>query len=506
MKRRIVVLIQIVLLLLICAPAIAVANGADISLNLNKNTASVGESVTAAGKTIPNSWVPIKIIDADKNIVVFDAKKADASGNYSIDFKVPADVTGVLTVVVGEGTNVANKTLTVGTGAPVDTEAPTWPSSSTLSASNVTRNGLTLTWGAAVDNVGVTAYKIYKNGTEIATIGFVANRTYNVTGLTAGTSYTFKVEAGDAANNWSTNGPKITVTTSSSSGGGGGGGGGTITPSQSETEVSKSIIAATGGTVDCEELTVEIPAGALPGNATFSANKLTQSEANKIVPEGMRVKLGSDVYQITTTGSRNFGDNTITIKLAYNASKIAADEQPVLHYYDEVTEKWVPLETEIVQENGKWYAITHVNHLTKFAVFSTVKGEEIKEPVKVIKLTVGQVAAKVNGNAYTMDTAPYVDTQANRTLVPVRFVSEALGAKVNWNAETREVNITDGGKDIMLTIGSNNVLVNGQTKVIDCAPTVVLPGRTFVPLRFVSETLGATVDYDAVTKEITINR
>lgn len=56
---------------------------------------------------------------------------------------------------------------------------------------------------------------------------------------------------------------------------------------------------------------------------------------------------------------------------------------------------------------------------------------------------------------------PYVDTAANRTLVPVRFVSEALGADVDWDAATRRVTIKDGGREIVLTLGSANALVDG---------------------------------------------
>jgi len=125
---------------------------------------------------------------------------------------------------------------------------------------------------------------------------------------------------------------------------------------------------------------------------------------------------------------------------------------------------------------------------------------------KIIKLTIGQTGASVDGGLYTLDAAPYVNTQVERTLVPVRFVSEALGAGVDWNPETGQVTITDKGKEIILTPGSTSVLVNGQTTAIDCAPETLPPGRTFIPIRFVSETLGAKVDYNAETGEVTITK
>lgn len=497
MKRGPVVFLQIVLLLLlICVPAAAAAADEVISLDLSKGT---GDVVTASGKTAPNVWVPLKVIDAVQSIVVFDATKSDADGDYSISFKVPPGVSGKLTVVVGEGSSVAAATLTVGTTPPVDTEAPTWPVGSSIKASSITRTGLNLTWNAATDNVEVAKYKVYRDGNVIGTVD-AGTKTYNVTGLSAGTGYTFRVEAGDAAGNWSIDGPSTLVKTKTAGAGGGGGGGGGITPTTPpDTEVSEFITVATGGTISCEQLTVEIPAGAIPEDATFSAAVLTEGEANAVVPEGLRVKLGSEVYEISTTGSRDFGEQMIAIKIAYDDAKIAEGEQPVLHYYDEDAQEWVALETTVVQENGKWHAVTHVNHLTKFAVFSAAVDDN------VIKLTIGQSAALVNGSPYTLDAVPFIDTAADRTLVPIRFVSEALGADVEWNAGDRQVRIADASKVLILTIGSQDVLVDGTGSTIDCAPEIV-SDRTFVPLRFVSETLGAQVDYSAQTKEITISR
>jgi len=97
-----------------------------------------------------------------------------------------------------------------------DTAVPTWPSAS-LTESNVAGHGLTLTWSAASDDGAVTGYQIYRDGTSIVTVSGT-NLTYNVTGLTAETSYTFKVEAGDAAGNWTTDGPSRTVATTAYTG------------------------------------------------------------------------------------------------------------------------------------------------------------------------------------------------------------------------------------------------------------------------------------------------
>ncbi len=91
--------------------------------------------------------------------------------------------------------------------SPADTQAPAWPVGSTLTPSNVTATGLTLSWNAATDNVGVTGYRIYQGSQQVGTVD--GSTTYTVTGLTPSTVYTFTVQAGDAAGNWTTDGPIV---------------------------------------------------------------------------------------------------------------------------------------------------------------------------------------------------------------------------------------------------------------------------------------------------------
>jgi hypothetical protein len=140
----------------------------------------------------------------------------------------------------------------------------------------------------------------------------------------------------------------------------------------------------------------------------------------------------------------------------------------------------------------------------KFSTFVVIK--VAAESKKVIKLTVGMLKATLDGKSYTLDAEPFINLKANRTMAPVRFISEALGARVEWQEATRQVVITDGGTEIVLTVGSDEVLVNGQALTLDCPVELLPPGRSFLPLRFVSETLGATVDWDANTQGITITR
>ena len=98
------------------------------------------------------------------------------------------------------------------TPAIVDTVPPTWPPGSNLTGVDIGSTSLVLVWTPSVDDVGVIAYKVYQDVINPRTIQ--GNLTFFfVNGLRPGTTYGFKVEAGDAAGLWSTDGPSLTVTT-----------------------------------------------------------------------------------------------------------------------------------------------------------------------------------------------------------------------------------------------------------------------------------------------------
>lgn len=107
------------------------------------------------------------------------------------------------------------------------------------------------------------------------------------------------------------------------------------------------------------------------------------------------------------------------------------------------------------------------------------------------------VSVYLNGSPVTFpDQQPYLDTSAGRVYVPLRFVSEALGADVEWVQEQQKIVINKGDRVIMLHSGSREVYIDGQVYTMDVAVELV-NGRNMVPLRFVSEALGAQVEWTA---------
>ena len=109
----------------------------------------------------------------------------------------------------------------------------------------------------------------------------------------------------------------------------------------------------------------------------------------------------------------------------------------------------------------------------------------------------------VNGKYLKTDVDPYVENGI--TYVPVRFVGEALQAAVSWNSAANTVIIQKGGTTIELTLGSKIAKVNGK-KVALAGLAHARQNRTFVPIRFVSEQLGARVNWDQFYYTVKISK
>ena len=143
-------------------------------------------------------------------------------------------------------------------------------------------------------------------------------------------------------------------------------------------------------------------------------------------------------------------------------------------------------------------------------VFVSAPSNTYAADKKMIELFIGKKDVLINGQSGTqMDVAPVITN--NRTFVPLRFVSEVLGAKVDWNAKEQKVTISMPGKTIELwpvtakSEGKDTIRINGKDKKMDVKPYVdKKAGRTLVPVRFVSEALGFAVRWDAQAYRVII--
>ena len=124
-------------------------------------------------------------------------------------------------------------------------------------------------------------------------------------------------------------------------------------------------------------------------------------------------------------------------------------------------------------------------------------------PAVELKMTLGKTDYTVNGETKTMDVAPII--RNDRTMLPVRYVAEALGAEIAWDGATSTATLKTADTELRITVGASEALVNGKAVPLD-SPAFIESNRTYMPVRFVAETLGATVAWDAATSTATITK
>ena len=128
-----------------------------------------------------------------------------------------------------------------------------------------------------------------------------------------------------------------------------------------------------------------------------------------------------------------------------------------------------------------------------------------QESLIQLELWINTKTFKVNGKEKISDVSPII--KDGRTLVPVRIISEGLGAEVNWNPKEKKVHIRqeclEGEQNITLTINANSFYVNDVQKQLDVSP-IIVNGRTMVPIRVISESLACKVYWNGSEKKVTV--
>lgn len=113
-----------------------------------------------------------------------------------------------------------------------------------------------------------------------------------------------------------------------------------------------------------------------------------------------------------------------------------------------------------------------------------------------------QVPVFIKGKKTDFDVPPQI--VSGRMLVPLRKFAETLGCTVDWDSSTRQVVFVRGNRVVVLGVGQNTATVDGEQVALDVA-AVIVNGRVLVPIRFVSETLDAEVDYHAESSMVVVN-
>lgn len=234
--------------------------------------------------------------------------------------------------------------------------------------------------------------------------------------------------------------------------------------------------------------------GEMTINAT--AGNLSASKAVNVVGSS-----GVDYLQLTVSESKPQAGSSGDFKLVAvtkTGRKVEINPRIAKIYLEEYEGAVVPEENKFeittIGDKFKGYLVADYDGIVAKTAF-------INPDYRQISMTIGKKAYKVGDEKKNMDTSPIISN--NRTMVPLRFLVESFGGVVNWHEETREAEVIYKNNIITIALGSDSILVNGSPIKID-SPAMVKDDRTLIPIRFISENLGMIVEYDAKTKGVNI--
>ena len=261
-----------------------------------------------------------------------------------------------------------------------------------------------------------------------------------------------------------------TLTVSNRHSGGGGGGGSKPTKKPTEKPAEKSAVSPTvegkNDTVKIAETTAE--ANTAAANAAKSDDKVT------LVTEG------------TSVSGKDFTEPAV-LKIPVDTKDVKNVNQLTLARLNAETGK-----LEIVGGSYDAKANAVVGYVVKEGSYFVVE----KESLTTISMQIGNNGVVLNNENKILDAAPLISQ--NRTMVPLRFIAEAFGANVSWTQDTKTVTIVIDGKVLTMRI-------NQELEGFGAAP-IISNGRTMVPIRYISEELGANVIWVPSTRTVAIAR
>lgn len=281
-------------------------------------------------------------------------------------------------------------------------------------------------------------------------------------------------------------------------------GDGAVTVESSDTSVAEASVDAEKKevTVTLKSVgTARITISATEGENYNAATATYDLTVQKKKSSSSSSDTAAPTYGVSTSKTEN-GKLTISPEKAEAGEKVTIKATPDSGYQlDKVTVKDKDnSNVKLTKVNDNEYTFTmpkgKVSVDATFVQKDAADDNSVAEKSKIIKLQIGSRIVNVDNEAVIYDAAPVI--RNDRTLVPIRIVTETLGGKIDWNGVTKEVTLNIDGKEIKMTIGKT-------LEKYGVAP-VIIDGRTFVPVRFVVDELGATVAWDDATKTVTITK
>ena len=234
-----------------------------------------------------------------------------------------------------------------------------------------------------------------------------------------------------------------------------------------------------------------------PGNLVIEATASNGITAKKTV----KIKDFSDIVSVTTTLK-----TPLQLNQGLMVETIAYDQAKKAHKISPRVIEWSFEDLDAVYDTNTGKIIIKA-FKAPWGVIKAKIGQKtsritLENPnASLIKLLVNEPTYIKQGKRVAMDTAAII--QDGRTLVPLRFVVEEFKGEVNWNQEEKIVNATIKGHQFTLPINNTTIEVDGVQKKID-VPATVIKNYTYVPVRFISETIGLKIGYDNVSNTVLI--
>lgn len=250
------------------------------------------------------------------------------------------------------------------------------------------------------------------------------------------------------------------------------------------------------GAIDGDELTITLPKGI----KFASTPEVEVTEGNleikkpKVVDEDNKLKIG-----IKSTSTKPSTIKISDIKLTLDRTVPEGEFKASIGG------------NAIVKNSGddEDYYFKNTDYVVKFVfanVITPAPGETRATSIFTIGGTTYTVMEQNTTVEKTMDVAPYLE--GGRTFLPLRYVANALGVNddnIIWDPVTKAVTIFKGDRIAQVTIGSKTMLVNGVTVNMDVAPEIT-DERTMLPIRWMGQALGATIDWDAEARSVTVKQ
>lgn len=212
--------------------------------------------------------------------------------------------------------------------------------------------------------------------------------------------------------------------------------------------------------------------------------------SNLFYPDSNHIEIAYD-FNFNTTSSKKYkaiDENNTCLKITGTGKKNSTRTIYPLEDKD-------VLDVKVVDKNDKEIEVTkNDNDTYSFKQPASNVYVNVYYKETIIKLFIGSNEAYINNKLYQLDAIPEVIN--NRTMFPIRFIFETLGAEVIWNRENpNEVIINKDDKEINLTLSSDIAYINNEEYKLETAP-YVKNNRTYLPVRFITEALGCEVIWD----------